>query len=175
MSDSRSPAPGSANRSGAGRPASRSRARRHSPWQLARGQAPGAGTPRAPAADERAKHSPDAQPQQPTARIAGRAEMNPEQSRCHGRRTGREPGQVTNLPRRSPERHRLHAPMLGPTCPMCGYERVITTQRPQRSTRSQGQSLGGEPAYDGVGEWYVEIRSVGPHPGLHRDVPLLGG
>lgn len=35
--------------------------------------------------------------------------------------------------------------------------------------------VGGEPACDGVGEWYVEVRSVGPHPGLHRDVPLLGG
>src|SRR5215213_5621897 len=35
--------------------------------------------------------------------------------------------------------------------------------------------VGGEPARDGIGEWYVEARSVRPHPGLHRDVPLLGG
>src|SRR5438309_7685518 len=35
--------------------------------------------------------------------------------------------------------------------------------------------LDGEPACDGVGERYVEARPVGPHPGLHRDVPLVGG
>lgn len=35
--------------------------------------------------------------------------------------------------------------------------------------------VGGEPACDGLAEWYVEARSVGPHPGLRRDVPLLGG
>src|SRR5437763_12906916 len=35
--------------------------------------------------------------------------------------------------------------------------------------------LGGEPTRDGVGEWSVEGRSVGPYPGLHRDVPLRRG
>src|SRR5690348_613805 len=34
--------------------------------------------------------------------------------------------------------------------------------------------VGGYPARYGIGERYVEVRSVGPHPGLHRDVPLLG-
>src|SRR4051812_11838566 len=35
--------------------------------------------------------------------------------------------------------------------------------------------LGGEPTRDRVGEWPVECRSVGPHPGLHRNLPLRGG
>src|SRR4051812_8088367 len=34
--------------------------------------------------------------------------------------------------------------------------------------------VGVQPAGDGLREWYVEARPVGPHPGLHRDVPLLG-
>ena len=34
--------------------------------------------------------------------------------------------------------------------------------------------VGGEPTCDGVGEWPVECRSVGSHPRLHGDVPLVG-
>src|SRR3954452_3064618 len=35
--------------------------------------------------------------------------------------------------------------------------------------------VGGDPAGDGVCKWDVEGRSVGPHPGLHRDVPFDRG
>src|SRR4051794_12228666 len=35
--------------------------------------------------------------------------------------------------------------------------------------------VGGEPASNGVCKWYVERRSVGPHPGLHHDVPFSRG